>query len=431
MQPGYPQQPYQQGPQPPQQYQQGPPPPAVPTGYPQGPQQYQQGPPPPAPNGYQQGPQGQQAWQQNPQQPPVQPQAPAHTQAADETGDDSFFTSGMGGTYMSFGDDGWIGVERGGDIVGISERQQTDPDTNEPMFWPDLKPIMVKLVTLQTQERTDADDKGLRTVWLPASKDITKAVIDAMKQSTPHEMRLHIGGKLFITRTGSRPTTQKNGKKGNPAFTYTARYFPPTRNDQFFSGAPQQAPQQPAPQGPPNNGYPQGAPPQAQGVPQGPPNGHPQQGAQQPGQGLPWQQPGAQTAQQGNPYAAGPPQQPAGPPPGLPSSQLGPPPPAQQGPPPPAQQGWQQPVPNTAQGVQQAAAHVAGAGYDGQQAPYQGYPQSGADPANPFGAPAQQPVNQSPYPQGPAQNGYQQGPPQQGYAQPPAPPQQYQGYPQQ
>lgn len=356
MQPGYGPQGYgpspQQGP-PPQQYQGGPPP----QGYQQGPplQQYPQ----PAPQqnyGPPQNGQQQQVWNQQPQQAPSQP-----AQQQQETGDDSFFTGGMGGTYMSFSDDRWIGVERGGEIVGITEQQQTDANTKQPAFWPDGNKIMIKIVTLQTREQDDKDDRGLRSAWLPASRDITKAVHEALKAGSPNLIRLQIGGWLFITRTGSRQTTQKNGAKGLPAFTYTARYIPPQQqpqHDQFFG------------QGAPQNGYPtQGAQQlqQAASYVANTPQGAPQ--------GTPWQQPGAQ-GQQVNPYAA--------------NQQAGPSP----------QQGWQQPQGGPS--LQQ--------GYGPQGAPQQ-HQQGPPGPANPFGGPAQQPANQSPYPnQGPPPQQQQQYP---------------------
>jgi hypothetical protein len=361
---GYPQQGYagqQQG----QPWQQAPvaPPQGPPGGYlpapaPQGPA-----------NGYQP---AAQPWQQTPQAPPAAPQQQAQAQ---EEGDDEFFTSGTGGSYMSFADDACVGHPRGGEIVGINEQQQTHKKTKEPMFWPNSdRKIMIKVVTMQTGERRpgDQEDTGLRSVWLPQSKDITKAVIEALKQSSPNELRLKIGGQLWITRTGSRPTKQQDGSAGFAAFTYTAQYIPPQGNphDTFFGGAP----------------VPQGAP--AQAAPQ-------QYG--QPAQGAPWQQPAAQP--QGpsvNPYAV---QQPAQPAPNGQAPQNGyqqqyaqtPPPgytqhagnqaPAPQGPP---QAPWAQPV------VQQ-----------GQQGmPPQGtYQPPAPDPANPWGNQPQQQPGPNPYPQ--------------------------------
>jgi hypothetical protein len=368
----------QQGAPPPQGYagpqgpQQGPPqnyagPPA-----PQGGQQWQQAPagPPAGPQQWQQAPQGspspagQQPWQQTPQAPP--PQAAPR----DETGDDEFFTGGGGGAYMSFADDSCIGHPRGGTIVGINEQQQTDKDSKEPMFWPNSdRAIMIKVVTMQTNERrpNDNEDQGLRSVWLPQSKDVTKAVIEAMRQTTPNEMRLKLGGQLWITRTGSRPTTQKNGGRGFPAFTYSAQYIPPQEspNDGFFvAGQPGngQAPAQAAPQqqGPPAQAaqtpWQQGPAPQ-QGNAYATANG--QQGWQQPApqQAPPqggWQQPGPPAPQQGPPAATGqpwaqqgPPQQ-AGPPQAAPNGQApwsAQPAPQQAGPPAKGQAPWAQQAP--------------------------------------------------------------------------------------
>lgn len=392
----------QQGAPPPQGYvgPQGPPqnyagPPA-----PQGGQQWQQAPAGP-PQGWQQAPQGsppqagppagQQPWQQTPQAPP--PQAAPQ----DQTGDDEFFTGGGGGAYMSFADDSCIGHPRGGTIVGINEQQQTDKDTKEPMFWPNSdRAIMIKVVTMQTNERRpgDNEDQGLRSVWLPQSKDVTKAVIEAMRQTTPNEMRLKLGGQLWITRTGSRPTTQKNGGRGFPAFTYSAQYVPPQEspNDGFFAGGQPGNGQAPAQATPPQAGPPaqaaqtpwqQGPAPQ-QGNAYATANG--QQGWQQPApqQAPPqggWQQPGPPAPQQGPPAATG----------QAPWSQQ--PAPQQPGPPASSQAPWPQ------QGQSQAPANG--------QAPWAQQPPAGPpagtwqpaapDPANPWG---NQPQQQQYPPQG-------------------------------
>jgi salivary acidic proline-rich phosphoprotein 1/2 len=357
--------PWQQG-APPQGWQQGPPQGPPPN---QGwqPAPPQQGPPPQA------GPpaQGQgQPWQQTPQAPPA-PQP----SSANEDGDDEFFTSSTGGKYMSFGDDSCIGYERGGEIVGLGERQQTDQKTKQPMFWPNSdRPIMIKVVTLQTNERmpNDPEDTGMRSIWLPQSKDVTKAVTEAMRVANTGEIRLRIGGQLWVTRTGSRQTTQQNGQKGMPAFTYTARYVPPpagSRNDSFFAGPPQQtngAPQQ----GPPA----QTAPPQQSQTPwqQGPPpqQGNPYQTAQAPAaQGQGWQQ-GPPPAQ-GLPNGQAPWAQQA--PPAAQGWQQGPP--QQAGPPPTSQAPWTQPQQGPPQGPPTAANGQA----------QQGYQPSAPDPANPWG----------------------------------------------
>lgn len=320
-------------------------PPWQPSGAPQG----YAGQPPAAPQSGPQPPQGgpaQAPWQQTPQAPPANTH---QSSGAQDSGDDEFFTGGGGGGYMSFADASCIGHPRGGTIVGVNEQQQTNRRTKEPMFWPNSdRPIMIKVVTLQTNERKpgDTEDLGLRSVWLPAGKDVTKAVTEAIKASSPNEVRLKLGGQLWITRTGSRETTQKDGTKGFPAFTYTAQYMPPTDNpnDGFFAG----------------NGT---AP-----APQGPPAQAPQ---------TPWQQPGGQAPPQGNAYATGP----------------------------NGQQGYQQPQ---YQGQQQQPPQYQGPpAPNGQQPQYQGQPQ-GYPPAAGQQPPwAQTPPQQQQWAQLPVQGGYQ------------------------
>lgn len=320
------------------------------------PQGWQQGPP----QGWQQGPppQGQvQPWQQTPQAPPAPQPSPA-----DEDGDDEFFTSGTGGKYMSFADDSCIGYERGGEIVGLGERQQTDRETKQPMFWPDSdRKIMIKVVSLQTNERipNDPEDTGLRSLWLPQSKDVTKAVTDAMRAANTGEIRLRIGGQLWVTRTGSRQTTQKSGQKGFPALTYTARYVPPpagSRNDSFFAGSPQQQTNGTPLQGPPIQ---QSQTPWQQGPP--PQQGNPYQTQQAPAaQGQGWQQ--------GPPPAQGPPPSPSSQAPWAQQGPLGDQGWQQASPPPTSQAPWSQPPPAAANGQAQ-----------------QGYQPSAPDPTNPWG----------------------------------------------
>lgn len=343
--------------------------PGYPQPAPQTQQPWQQAPvaPPQGPtNGYQP---AAQPWQQTPQAPPAAPQQQAQAQ---EDGDDEFFTSGTGGSYMSFADDACVGHPRGGEIVGINEQQQTNKDTKEPMFWQNSdRKIMIKVVTMQTGERRpgDQEDTGLRSVWLPQSKDITKAVIEAIKQSSPNELRLKIGGQLWITRTGSRPTTQKNGGRGFPAFTYVAQYVPPQGNphDTFFGGAPQQY--------------------------------------GQPAQAAPWQQQqqAPAPAQQGNPYAAQPAYQ--GAPNGQPAGPQSQPAPWQQAPQNGHQQAQQQSAQTPPPNYTQHAGNQTPA-LQGQQAPWQQapppqgtYQPAAPDPANPWGNQPQQQPGPNPYPQ--------------------------------
>src|SRR5688572_20587636 len=52
-----------------------------------------------------------------------------------------------------------------GEIVSAELRQQTDIETGTPLTFPDGKPRMQLVVTLQTKLHESDDDDGLRTVY--------------------------------------------------------------------------------------------------------------------------------------------------------------------------------------------------------------------------------------------------------------------------
>lgn len=178
---------------------------------------------------------------------------------------------GSGGTSFPFDK---IGDTVTGTIVDVEERQQTDIDTGQPAFWPDGKPKLQHMVTLQTDLADDADDDGLRTVYLrgsrkPESKSTLAAVIGAVKATTGGTA-LDKGGTLTLRFVGEVPPTQRGR---NPAKQYDATYRPPSVS---LDGAPQPgpSPQPPLPYppqtGPQQPAAPTYAPPQP---PQPPVNG--------------------------------------------------------------------------------------------------------------------------------------------------------------
>lgn len=77
----------------------------------------------------------------------------------------------LGGGGESFAFDR-IGDEVEGFITDMAERQGTNMQTNEPEWWDKehTRPIMLTLVTLQTNLREGPKDHGLRTVTLAGSK---------------------------------------------------------------------------------------------------------------------------------------------------------------------------------------------------------------------------------------------------------------------
>lgn len=107
-----------------------------------------------------------------------------------------------------------------GAIVSMEMRQQTDFMTKKPKFWDDGRPRMEAVVTLQTEEREDDEDDGLRRVYVRGQ--MQKAVTDAIRAAGARG--LSEGGVLAIQFTGLGE--KKQGM--NPPKLYRARYEAPT-----------------------------------------------------------------------------------------------------------------------------------------------------------------------------------------------------------
>jgi hypothetical protein len=78
-----------------------------------------------------------------------------------------------------------IGTSHTGTVISAEIRQATDPDTNKPEFWDDGNPKQQIVITLQTAERNpgDADDDGIRTVYIKAWGEQKKALQAASREA--------------------------------------------------------------------------------------------------------------------------------------------------------------------------------------------------------------------------------------------------------
>lgn len=126
----------------------------------------------------------------------------------------------MGGGSKAARFDG-IGVSVGGVIDDITAKQQTDFTTGEPKTWPNGDPMMQVLVRVQTTLSEDADDDGLRTIYVKG-KSLTGAVRDAVRKAGAKG--LEVGGTLTVTYTGDGVAERKGI---NPPKLYAAEYTPP------------------------------------------------------------------------------------------------------------------------------------------------------------------------------------------------------------
>ena len=193
-------------------------------------------------------------------------------------------------------------------------RPQTDYSTGKPKFWENGDPVEQMVIRLLTQEREDADDDGVRVLYID-NKRKKESLRDACRQVGAK--RIEVGGVVDMAYTGDGP---KEGG-GNPPKLYWSAYELPTAEtlaaiEAYLNGPglPQQpqAPQPPSTQ--PNYGQPQGQPPWPQQQPAQ--QAQPQWGPpSQPAQGFPQQQPLTQAPPLAPVQAAWPQQQAPVPPP--------------------------------------------------------------------------------------------------------------------
>lgn len=106
-----------------------------------------------------------------------------------------------------------------GEIVHTELRQQTNFDSGDLLFWDDGKPRMQLVITLQTEEREDDEDDGLRKLY--AKGNMLKAIRTAVSKAGARG--LSVGGKLAVqyTADGEKP------KRGFAPKIYGAKYEPP------------------------------------------------------------------------------------------------------------------------------------------------------------------------------------------------------------
>lgn len=167
---------------------------------------------------------------------------------------DSFLLGG-GGASAKFEN---VGDTVTGTIVTTEVTNQTDLATGAVLTWDDGSPRQQLVVSLQTQEKTDADDDGVRKVYVkgskkPGSRSLHDAVASAVRASGAKG--LTPGGTLSVKYIGDEPSATRGF---NPRKLYEATFAPSAGGDFLGTAAPAPAPQQapqatpaPAPAAPP------------------------------------------------------------------------------------------------------------------------------------------------------------------------------------
>lgn len=121
--------------------------------------------------------------------------------ANSETAAPSFFTK-----------DSKIGDTITGAVVGVQTRQARDIQTRQPRVWENGDPVLQVVVSIQTDEKTDENDDGVRAVFIKFWGAQRQALLDALKDANLSDVPL---GSTF---TASFVGTEKSN---NRAFSDT------------------------------------------------------------------------------------------------------------------------------------------------------------------------------------------------------------------
>ena len=127
-----------------------------------------------------------------------------------------------------------IGDTVEGTITDADVTQQTDMETGTPLTWPDGNKKMQLVVTLQTDEKADPDDDGLRRLFAKGGKyeaeqgtgsSLKDAIADAVRKAGCRELLQ--GGRLKVGHTGLGKRTNRGY---SPPKLFRATYEAPVKS---------------------------------------------------------------------------------------------------------------------------------------------------------------------------------------------------------
>lgn len=118
-----------------------------------------------------------------------------------------------------------------GVITSAEVKQQTSMEDNTPLTWSNGDPRMQLVIKLQTEDKVDEDDDGIRALYAKGGdfeiaegqgKSMKSAIADAVKKA--NASTIVEGGTLKVAYTGE-------GKKTSRGYSapklFTAKYTPP------------------------------------------------------------------------------------------------------------------------------------------------------------------------------------------------------------
>lgn len=146
-----------------------------------------------------------------------------------------------GGAKSAFTKDSPLGTTVTGTILDASTSQIHDYMTGKPKEWDDGRPQMQIVVRIQTDARVDADDDGVRGVYIKTWgpwKESLMAAIKAIGKSKPSEAL--VPGYGFTAQfSGTKPSSQGSDTK---LYTYRIEPRATTALDDPFAAPIAQAP---------------------------------------------------------------------------------------------------------------------------------------------------------------------------------------------
>lgn len=139
-----------------------------------------------------------------------------------------------------------IGDKVSGKITLIERRQQRAFEDGAPLSWDDGTPRMLTYVELQTDERADDDDDGIRACWMKGGNfeiaegkglSAEAALVAAAKEAKAKT--IDEGGKLTVVFSGRGKPTVRGYQ---PSKLWVMRYEAPTSSidvddDDLFGAA--------------------------------------------------------------------------------------------------------------------------------------------------------------------------------------------------
>lgn len=136
------------------------------------------------------------------------------TNATDEAND---FLNSTGVMAAEFSD---VGTVVRGTVTAAEVWNRLDFASKKKLYWDDGNPRQQLVVTIQTEERENAEDNGLRRLYAKKPGSMLDAIQEAVGSRG-----IAVGGKLTVKYEGDGEAAQKGW---NPPKLYRARYEPPT-----------------------------------------------------------------------------------------------------------------------------------------------------------------------------------------------------------